>query len=67
MFVLLTDQQAISSEVVCQGCLMANQQGQPRWQAGELLCGRQLQPEALPSTEQYECQMGFRLTRVHSD
>ncbi len=76
MFVLLMDQQAISSDVVCRGCLLANQQGQPRWQEGQLLCGRPLQgsgtsvsnlPEASAHqlSTQYECQMGFRVTRLN--
>ncbi|MEL6138860.1 MAG: hypothetical protein AAFQ61_10090 [Cyanobacteria bacterium J06626_23] len=64
MLVMLTNQQPLASSVVCQGCLMANQQGQPRWQEGKLLCGRPLQPAAAEVAVQYECQMGFRVTEI---
>lgn len=67
MFVLLTDQRALASDVVCQSCLMANQEGQPRWQEGKLLCGSRVQGLDPQSATLYECQMGFRLTRIHSD
>ena len=67
MFVLLTDQQAVTSDLVCPGCLMADQRGQPRWREGKLLCGRQLQSLNAEVNDQYECQMGFRLARIHSD
>ncbi|MEO0539644.1 MAG: hypothetical protein AAFZ80_02140 [Cyanobacteria bacterium P01_A01_bin.105] len=76
MFVLMTDEQVIASDVVCRGCLMANQQGQPRWQDGQLLCGRPLRPNptqpvthalpGTPSSRHYECHMGFRLAQVQS-
>lgn len=67
MLVILMNDQLIQPNAVCQGCLMADQQGKPRWHGGKLLCGRSLQwasddGEARPN--QYECQMGFRIADI---
>ncbi|MEM9214216.1 MAG: hypothetical protein AAGD25_07695 [Cyanobacteria bacterium P01_F01_bin.150] len=67
MLVILMDNQLLPSQSVCQGCVMADQQGRPRWYGGELLCGRALQ--CLPEDgdhrlNQYECQMGFRIAHI---
>lgn len=80
MLVILMNDQLIQPKAVCQGCLMADQQGKPRWHRGKLLCGRALQcpPEKCspeqdgntcsapgnPYPHQYECQMGFRITHI---
>ncbi|NET09854.1 MAG: hypothetical protein F6K16_35170 [Symploca sp. SIO2B6] len=67
MLVMLMNDQLISPQTVCQGCLMANQQGQPRWQRGKLLCGRTLKwmaDEVGDRPTQYECQMGFRIADI---
>ena len=64
MLVLIMDDQLIAPGTVCQSCLMANQQGQPRWHHGELRCGRALTSQNLNQPPQYECQMGFRITNI---
>lgn len=75
MLVILMNDQLISPQVVCQGCLMADQHGQPRWHSGKLLCGRVLQCSTVeggdtcyaqvnPRHNQYECQMGFRVADI---
>lgn len=63
MLVILTERQLLSPQHVCQGCLMADQSGQPRWHDGRLMCGRALGKGGGP-TNQYECQMGFRVANI---
>ena len=78
MLVILTENQILSPDVVCQGCLLADQQGHPRWKKGKLRCGHiihtrvkeNLDPcnasqsiQSIP-TPQYQCQMGFRVTDI---
>lgn len=58
------DDQIISPDCVCQGCLMADQSGLPRWNSGKLRCGRTLQKVMDDQPEQYECQMGFRVANI---
>ena len=66
MLVILTEDQLLSPQVVCQSCLLANRQGQPRWHQNKLCCGHLL--EQISETElqpkQYQCQMGFRVAKV---
>lgn len=64
MLVMLTDSQLISPQAVCQTCLMADQNGQPRWQQGELRCGRMIPDLTHEQPTQFECQMGFRIASV---
>lgn len=64
MLVVLMDEQMLSPERVCQSCLMATQQGQPRWSGGQLRCGRSLRKQAETQPDQYECQMGFRIANI---
>lgn len=64
MLVILMDNQLLSPEKVCPSCLMANQQGQPRWDHGQLRCGRALSRHAHNQPEQFECQMGFRIANI---
>lgn len=64
MLVILMDDQVIAPDRVCQGCLMADQQGQPRWSAGRLRCGRALNKMVESQPDQYECQMGFRVANI---
>ena len=64
MLVILTDKQLFSTQKVCKGCLMANRQGQPRWQQGRLRCGRLLEKLVDDQPDQYECQMGFRVANI---
>ncbi|WP_017303802.1 hypothetical protein [Spirulina subsalsa] len=75
MLVILTDDQILSPQNICSGCLLANRQGLPRWRNGKLGCCAATYPT--PSTrasiapcsqtsclESYVCQMGFRVANI---
>jgi len=64
MLVILTDKQILSPAQVCQGCLLADKSGQPRWHQGKLCCGHAVSRLAPQQLEQYECEMGFRVANV---
>ena len=64
MLVIILEDQLLSTQQVCQACLMANQSGQPRWQQGQLRCGRALSKLSSDQPDQYECQMGFRVANI---
>lgn len=62
MLIVITKNQVLTCDRVCQGCLLANQQGYPRWQGEQLGCAAmRLDPH---QGRIYECQMGFRLVNV---
>lgn len=63
MLVVLNDEQILAVQQVCPNCLLANHQGLPRWQRGNLRCAKRLAGEQYPLSL-YECQMGFRLANV---
>ena len=65
MLVMLTDTQLISPQAVCQGCLMADQNGRPRWNQGVLRCGRPVVGSNENQPAQFECEMGFRIADIH--
>lgn len=63
MLVVLMNNQLLIPQQVCQNCLLADQSGQPRWQKGQLRCGRPIhKTENQP--EQYQCRMGFRIANI---
>jgi hypothetical protein len=64
MLVILTDSQILEPRSVCQGCLLASQQGQPRVHDGQPCCGKALQPCGDRYPHQYQCAMGFRLAEI---
>lgn len=64
MLVILTDEQILSPAQVCQGCLLADKSGQPRWRQGKLGCGHAVSKLTSHQPEQYECEMGFRVAHV---
>lgn len=66
MLVILTEDQLLSPQVVCQSCVLADRQGQPRWHRDRLYCGCLLDQASNnePQTKQYRCQMGFRVAEV---
>ncbi|MEM7771989.1 MAG: hypothetical protein AAGA75_03550 [Cyanobacteria bacterium P01_E01_bin.6] len=64
MLVILMNDQVMTPDHVCQGCLMADQHGLPRWSAGKLRCGRTVQKEIDNQPVHYECQMGFRVANI---
>ena len=67
MLVILTEGQVLSTDQVCQGCLMADRSGAPRVRHGVLKCGRAIKngfgEQATPT---YQCQMGFRLAQINA-
>ncbi|NJK37640.1 MAG: hypothetical protein HC835_08395 [Oscillatoriales cyanobacterium RM2_1_1] len=64
MLVILMENQLIEPEQVCQGCLLANQKGQPRWKGGQLTCGQLVEKPIHDQPDQYQCQMGFRIADI---
>ncbi|MFK8182269.1 MAG: hypothetical protein AB8B99_02760 [Phormidesmis sp.] len=68
MLVIRMKDQLLQPSTVCQGCLMANQSGLPRWQSGRLRCGRLIEQATHASDKsnltEYECAMGFRLAQI---
>jgi len=44
---------------------VADQHGRPRWQQGELRCGRQVAGLDAGQPTQFECEMGFRIADIH--
>ncbi len=66
MLVILTNDHIFSAKQVCQGCLLADRQGLPRWHHGQPTCAHSI---GKPSDNQpvlYECEMGFRVADVES-
>ncbi|MEM0979916.1 MAG: hypothetical protein AAGH78_06540 [Cyanobacteria bacterium P01_H01_bin.58] len=64
MLVVMMNDQLLSPAAICQSCLMADQEGQPRFHHGRLTCGRQLFTTQTDQPTQYECQMGFRIASI---
>ncbi|HIK48768.1 hypothetical protein [Thermosynechococcus sp. M55_K2018_012] len=64
MLVILTQNQILPSQSVCQSCLFADRQGQPRWHEGQLRCGAPLGSTAEAGCQHFRCQMGFHLVAV---
>jgi hypothetical protein len=64
MLVMLMDDYLLAPQWVCQTCLLADRSGQPRWQQGQLRCGRMIQKLAESQPDQYECEMGFRIANI---
>jgi hypothetical protein len=67
MLVVIIDNQIIAPQKVCQACVLADRDGQPRWRQGKLCCGRIVPTlnccnEA--QSDAYVCQMGFRLVEI---
>lgn len=64
MFVVITDEQLLSAQRVCQGCLLADNSGLPRWRGGKLGCGHSLAKSQQNQPTIYECQMGFHIANI---
>ncbi|MDJ0732329.1 MAG: hypothetical protein QNJ33_20340 [Crocosphaera sp.] len=64
MLVILTHDNILSVNQVCPGCLLADQQGTPRWHHGKLGCGHSLDRVDTRQAKVYECEMGFQVTEV---
>lgn len=64
MLVILTDEHIFSAKQVCQGCLLANGQGLPRWHHGHPTCAHSLGKPGDNQPTLYKCEMGFRVAEV---
>ncbi len=64
MLVILMKNQLLQPEMVCKSCPMASQSGLPRWQQGQLRCGRPVTQPIHQGPAQYECAMGFRIAEL---
>lgn len=65
MLVMICESSIIAPHQVCQGCLMADHSGEPRWKDGQLRCGHAIaQNQGSRSAPRYECDMGFQLADV---
>lgn len=64
MLVILMENQLLTPRQVCQACLLADQEGQPRWQQGQLRCGQAIQKINAQQPNLYECQMGFQIANI---
>jgi hypothetical protein len=67
MLVVIINDRIIAPQQVCQACLLADRDGQPRWRQGKLCCGRVVRTLSYcsePQADAYECQMGFRLVDI---
>jgi hypothetical protein len=64
MLVILMDDHVLPTCQICQGCLLADRSGQPRWRHGQLTCGHAMPKLTENQPEQFECEMGFRVVNV---
>ena len=64
MVVMMIDRQLLSAKQVCQSCLMANRFGLPRWNRGELGCGKIMEKSDPDQATVYRCHMGFNVTQI---
>lgn len=64
MFMVLTEGQMFPVQRVCQGCLLADQGGQPRADRGRLHCGQTLRTGQGGKPPLYECTMGFQVANI---
>ncbi|NJM90250.1 MAG: hypothetical protein HC847_27055 [Hydrococcus sp. RU_2_2] len=67
MLVVIINDRIFPPQQVCQACLLADGNGQPRWRQGKLGCGRLVRSIdccSEPQPDAYQCQMGFRLMEV---
>ena len=64
MIVMIVEQQILSPQPICQGCLMSDKSGLPRWQNSKLRCGKIMTLKVSTQAQIYECQMGFNVTWI---
>lgn len=67
MVVILTDNSLIPTCQVCQGCVLADHNGQPRWRGGQLDCGRMVSHCSDRTGHHYQCVMGFHVAQIDLD
>ena len=66
MLVMFLDSGPLPPKDICQGCLLADRAGNPRWRNGHLSCAHTLRPANGTQPACYECEMGFVLADVQS-
>jgi hypothetical protein len=64
MLVILQDERILSPEKICQGCVLATQNGFPRWSKGTLGCGQCIGKLSDNQPTVYQCKMGFHLANI---
>ncbi len=67
MLVVIINDRILPPQQVCQDCLLADHNGQPRWRQGKLCCGQLVRNLNCCNEQQpnaYQCQMGFRLIDI---
>jgi hypothetical protein len=64
MLVVLGEEQILSVKQICQGCLLADRSGSPRWRQGKLCCGHLLGRLEKSQPAIYECEMGFKIAEI---
>lgn len=64
MLVILMEDRVLPPCQVCQGCLLADRHGQPRWHGGKLDCGHAVHKLSDRQPDRYECVMGFHVAQI---
>ncbi|ELR98380.1 hypothetical protein [Gloeocapsa sp. PCC 73106] len=64
MFVVITEEQVLIAQQVCQNCLLADHSGLPRWREGKFGCAHSLSKSDQSHPTIYQCQMGFRIANI---
>jgi hypothetical protein len=64
MLVVLCEEQILSVQQICQGCLLADRTGLPRKRQGKPCCAHLLGKSNQSQPTTYECEMGFRLAEI---
>ncbi|MDC0834920.1 hypothetical protein POG22_18200 [Geitlerinema sp. CS-897] len=65
MLVVLMEDRVLPPCQVCQGCLLADRNGQPRWHHGKLDCGHAVGKLTDKHPNRYECVMGFSIANIN--
>ena len=64
MLVMIVGDRLVPVQQVCQNCVMASRDGQPRWDSGQLRCGQAIVSSKPQQPDQFDCEMGFRVVQV---
>ncbi len=70
MLIVIINDRILAPQQVCQDCLLADHDGQPRLRQGKLGCARlvcNLTHCNEPQPTAYHCQMGFKLIEIDSE
>ena len=71
MFVVIINDRILAPQQVCQDCVLAGHDGQPRLRQGKLCCAQLIcnlnHCSSEPQPTAYHCQMGFKLVEIESE